>query len=349
MKDRCSLIGEFPVIPAGGSCLRTSYNLNQVEQDGTYQFMAKHRHALDRLDIRFHWGNYSVRVLKFHLTRFKAGQVISDHKHSEYELHFIPRGKGKLILEDRQFSLHKGMLYLTGPGVLHRQEADERDPMEELCLHVDIQPLKRNRPEEALSTVDRWEEGDADECLHLLQEVPCLPYPDRFDAMACFLDAFRAWQDNEFGLPTLLKMNVIHILLRTVKTYSDKPRPAAVPSRDMTRYRCELAVQFIEDNYRRPLSLEIVAERVGISARQLQRVFREQLKVSFTEYLERYRLTRVCGDLRDSDLPVERVAGRNGFSSSHYLHYVFKKRLGTTPALYRVRSREKPILSGGEK
>ncbi|WP_409346360.1 helix-turn-helix domain-containing protein [Paenibacillus sp. MBLB4367] len=307
-----------------------------------YEPMLEQPHALDKLDIRFRWGDYGVKVLKFHLTTFPQGKVVDYHKHSEFELHFIPRGKGKLLLEDGEHSLSAGLMYVTGPNVLHRQEADMQEAMDELCLHVDLVRL----PARASGHVqeDDWggalERAEAEQCVERLSRLPAVPVADRNDAMQSFLTAYRAWYDGSPGLYTILKQSVIHILLKTVNAQTKQPPQVGLPSRDMHRYRYQLAVQFIHDNYMMPLTVEHVAERAQISARQLQRVFRSQTGETFGDYLERYRLTQICRQLELSGDSIHRIAEASGFASSNYLHHVFKKRFGETPLAYRERHRK---------
>nr|WP_275984142.1 AraC family transcriptional regulator [Paenibacillus hamazuiensis] len=298
--------------------------------------MTEQRYALDRLDIQFRWGGYGIRVYKLHYTSFGAGKIIDFHKHSEYEFHFIPRGKGRVVLGEESFSLHEGMLYLTGPNVLHRQESDLHEPMEELCLHIDIVKLGGGAcGSSGTDWGEQWEYAEAEACIRELDKLPLRPAADQYRAMECFLTAYRAWRDNQLGLYTMIKQSVIQILLRTISAYAHVPR-LDLPSRDMKSYRYQLAVQFIHDNYMAPLTLETVAERVQISPRQLQRIFREMTGGTFSEYMEQVRLTQICGELATSDRTIEQIAYDNGFSSSNYLHYVFKKKLGTTPTQYRA-------------
>lgn len=78
-----------------------------------YEKMLERQDLLERLDIAMVWGHYEIRVMRFHLTSFPAGRVVDFHNHAEFEFHFIPRGKGKVILDDQTHALSEGMLYLT--------------------------------------------------------------------------------------------------------------------------------------------------------------------------------------------------------------------------------------------
>ncbi|MCZ8516419.1 AraC family transcriptional regulator [Paenibacillus filicis] len=306
-----------------------------------FERMLENPQALDRLDVDFRWGSYGIRVLKFHHTTFSPGKSVQFHKHSNYEFHFIPRGKGRVILGSEPFSLHEGLMYLTGPGVMHYQEADALEAMDELCLHIDIERLEED--EAAKDGAGdawglRWERAEADACIRQLEQLPLHTAADQYRAMECFLAAYRAWDENQPGLFTVIKQCIIQVLLRTTRAYASLPQPE-LPSRDMKHYRYQQAIQFIKDNYMAPLTLEVVAERVQISPRQLQRIFREQTGSTFSEYMEQVRLLHVCRELAESDRTIDRIAFENGFSSANYLHYVFKKKLGTTPSQYRLQHR----------
>lgn len=298
-----------------------------------YGLMTEQRHALEHLHADFRWGPFGIRVIRFHLTTFPAGKIDRFHKHSEeYELHFVPRGKGMVILEDMPYALGEGMMYLTAPGVMHYQEAHPKEAMDELCLRIQIVRLEEGAPAKSWGAEAEWNEAET--CVRQLGLIPLRPAMDRFRAMECFLTAYRAWYESQPGLLTVIRQSIVNILLRMTRAYFPEPQQQ-LPSRDINRYRCRLAEQFIKDNYQEPLTLEAVAERIHISPRQLQRILKSQTGSTFSDYVESVRLSHVCRELEQSSKTIEQLAVRNGFSSANYLHRVFKRKLGVTPMQYR--------------
>lgn len=304
-----------------------------------YELMKDRQDALERLDLRVYWGRYEIRVLRFHLTTFPPGKIVSFHKHAEYEFHFIPRGKGTVIMEEEPYALREGMFYLTGPNVLHYQEADAAEPMDELCLHVDIIPRDEVSDHEspAVPASDPWEMAEADDCMEKLRGLPRKPTMDIHRAMPYFLEAYQASQEKYSGLYTTIKQCIIQILLRAVRAYESEPSEAELPSRDMKAYRYQLALEYIHANSSGEVVLDDVAEKLHISSRQLQRIFKEQAEgQSFSEILEHVRLEAVCRKLIDTNWSIDKIAIHEGFSSGSYLHTVFRKRYGYTPSTYRA-------------
>jgi len=309
-------------------------NTMQMSNHYTYELMKEQRHALEQLQADFRWGPFGIRVIRFHHTTFPPGKIDQFHKHSEeYEFHYIPRGKGVVILEDRIHPLSEGMMYLTAPQVMHYQEADPAEAMDELCLRIQIVRLANKPNSFEWGVENEWLEAEA--CVAQLNRIPLRPVTDRFRAMEPFLTAYRAWYEGQPGLMTIVKHAIIDILLRTARGYFPEPQKPP-PLKDMNWFRCKLAEQFIKDNYREQLSLEDVAERIHISPRQLQRVFKKYIGTTFSHYIEQTRLSYICEELIHTTDTIEQLSLRHGFKNANYFHRVFKRRFGKTPLQYRL-------------
>lgn len=299
-----------------------------------YTRMSNKSDALDRLDLRFRWGDIGIRVLRCHLAQFAPGQVIQFHKHSEFELHFIPKGKGKVLFKDKAYDLREGLFYITGPDVVHYQESDRNDPMYELCLHCELIPLET---EGSASWGDGLEAQEAHDCVAALHRAPAMPVVDRYHAMSWFLEAYRTWEEQPLGFYTAMKQAIVQILLRAARVFDNRNDQPGIPERDMNFHRYRLAAQYIRDNEGLPISLEQVADSVGVSPRQLQRIFKSEGKTTFRDYVEHVRLNFICSELLHTELPIEEIALRHGYVNPNYLYPVFKNQFGVTPSAYRRR------------
>ena len=91
------------------------------------------------------------------------------------------------------------------------------------------------------------------------------------------------------------------------------------------------AARIIREEYGQPLSLTSVAERVGLSAPYLSRLFKEQEGRTFHHYLTDVRVGAAASLLRDTNLKVYEIAERVGLPSYRYFSAVFKGNTGRTP------------------
>ena len=83
------------------------------------------------------------------------------------------------------------------------------------------------------------------------------------------------------------------------------------------------------------LSLDMVAEHIGISSAYLSRLLGSQTDTSFVNYVNRCRVDRACQLLRESRMLVQEVGFACGFNSLQNFNRVFKRWTGMTPGAYR--------------
>ncbi|MGH9349981.1 MAG: helix-turn-helix domain-containing protein [Vicinamibacterales bacterium] len=95
----------------------------------------------------------------------------------------------------------------------------------------------------------------------------------------------------------------------------------------------------IEERSAEPLSLATFARALNRQAGYLGRLFREEIGVGMREYLARLRLERAARMIREG-VKVEAVALEVGYRSKKNFYRQFRRRFGTTPALYRAAAGE---------
>lgn len=95
--------------------------------------------------------------------------------------------------------------------------------------------------------------------------------------------------------------------------------------------RLNRALEFIDDNLEGQLSCEDVADVSGMSRRQLERQFKQYLKVSPSEYVSQIRLLRAADLLTGTALSITEIAYACGFNSSTHFSKRFKEYFGIRP------------------
>ena len=95
------------------------------------------------------------------------------------------------------------------------------------------------------------------------------------------------------------------------------------------------AKQYINQNYNKRLTLQNVAEKIGLSATYFCSMFREEVGETFLNYLTGIRIEEAKHLLRETDLDIATISERVGYSDSRYFSRVFFKALGVQPTAYR--------------
>ncbi len=100
--------------------------------------------------------------------------------------------------------------------------------------------------------------------------------------------------------------------------------------------------RFVEENYPAPLSLEALSKEFSLSKQYIMRLFREQLGMTVTQYINEVRLRKSLELLSFHSLSVSEVAYAVGFSGIYYFDRVFKKAYAITPTEFQRTRRLAP-------
>ncbi|MEM9844607.1 MAG: GlxA family transcriptional regulator [Pseudomonadota bacterium] len=95
------------------------------------------------------------------------------------------------------------------------------------------------------------------------------------------------------------------------------------------------ATDLIEANISEPLAVPDIAERVGISQRQLERQFKQTLGCSVVQFGLLLRLQHARVLLVSTSLSVRETSAASGFNSLSHFAYAFRKIFGRRPSEYR--------------
>ncbi|MBQ6722326.1 MAG: helix-turn-helix transcriptional regulator, partial [Clostridia bacterium] len=94
-------------------------------------------------------------------------------------------------------------------------------------------------------------------------------------------------------------------------------------------------LNYIDFHYMEPLSLENLAGRFTINKNYLSSRFHREVGMTVTDYINQTRVRRSVTLLEKTDLSMQTVAERCGFSDANYFTRVFRKVNGVSPNEYR--------------
>ncbi|MDR1482033.1 MAG: response regulator [Synergistaceae bacterium] len=98
----------------------------------------------------------------------------------------------------------------------------------------------------------------------------------------------------------------------------------------------EKSTEYIREHFAEGnVSLNTVAEFVGLSPNHFSTVFSQETGETFIECLTRVRLRNAEELLKTTSIRSWEIAYRVGYNDPHYFSYVFKKNIGLSPSEYR--------------
>ena len=99
-------------------------------------------------------------------------------------------------------------------------------------------------------------------------------------------------------------------------------------------YIVTAAKRFISENYAKPISLNMVADYLSISAGYLSNVFKRKASIGFIEYVTKVKITEAKRLLLSGQYKIYEVAERVGYEDTSYFTKIFHKQTGFTPKDY---------------
>lgn len=93
--------------------------------------------------------------------------------------------------------------------------------------------------------------------------------------------------------------------------------------------------KYIQNHFTENIAINNLASECGLSLRQFERKFREQLRITPRELIIKMRIQLACDKLQAPDNELSEIAYHCGFYDQSALTRQFKKHMGFTPSQYR--------------
>lgn len=107
---------------------------------------------------------------------------------------------------------------------------------------------------------------------------------------------------------------------------------------EISREYTNEAISFMQKNYNKDITVQDIAEGVGVSRYHLSRIFKENTGLTLIEYLNKLRFSKAEVLLKNSEMNINEVAKAVGFNNISYFNRKFKQLFGITPSQFYRRT-----------
>lgn len=95
------------------------------------------------------------------------------------------------------------------------------------------------------------------------------------------------------------------------------------------------ALTYIDTNLEKDLSIKSISKGINVSKSALYSKFHTLLDCTIGEYVNKKRIEKSTQMLIDTNMSIEEVSQKTGFSSASYYTKIFKQHMGITPLKYK--------------
>lgn len=240
-----------------------------------------------------------------------------------YLLHLVLSGKGKLFVNNKEYQLHEGQLFLVEPNRIISYIADEEDPWTYswVGFNGNTADLYMKRLEFAYPT--------------LIRNIN----KKDFNNMGMILNELVSLKVDE--ATSELRANGLLFLFLS---YLGNPKKIA-DSNDLAELDydsfVDKAIFLVEQHYGESLTVEKIAKRLNINRTYLSHIFVKQTGFALKQYIVNFRITQSEEMLFTTNWSIDLISRLCGFNDPSYFSKKFKNKWKVSPTQYRQERRSR--------
>jgi len=255
------------------------------------------------------------------------------HWHDFMELSCVTRGTGRYEIEDKVFTVRPGDIVIINNIERHRVTYRASDPLYETVMHFAPELLC---PRDASGLDARFLQ------LFLYDGATFSNKPElhgrtRGEIARLVSDIRREYRDRRPWHQPMIKaklLTLVTCLMRECRVAeTGDPRMLTVRRRNIARLERILA--HVRKGFREPIHLKDIAKRFSMNPSYFSDYFRQNLGITFREYLAQVRVQEALRLLGEDQLTTTEIALASGFATTASFYAAFKKAAGRPPGTYR--------------
>lgn len=236
------------------------------------------------------------------------------HAHEAVELVLVLEGEFTGIVGNQRYSVGAGDLFIAFPNQLHGYE--DTHNFKGYVLIVPSKPF--------LSTYRSILE-------HTLPESAVLhPEASQFSKIHTLLKM--AFEDRKPNFQAILHGYTLAIIGKLLSVLPLTEKPAGKDA-------LQTVLSYVSLHYTEPIRRSDISKAVGYNESYISHLFADSLNTTLTNYITTLRLNEARNLLKETDLPVSRIAMMLGFASIRCFNRIFAREVHTTPTAYRNQHR----------
>ncbi|MFC6333610.1 AraC family transcriptional regulator [Paenibacillus septentrionalis] len=271
--------------------------------DKFMEFLPQHLHQLD------------LYLIQYGREACEPGHSFGPAMREYFKFHYILDGKGIFEVNGQRYELKKGQGFLVTPETVCYYEADLQDPWTYCWIGfngIKAAGLLRQAQLSDESPIYTWEKSGFFE-----QSIQQMMQSKTMTA------------GREFKLTGLL-----YLWLAAMIDCRGSELKQKAKENSKEHYIAQV-VHFIEVNYANKISVQSIAQFVGLQRSYLSALFKEVMGISLQDYLISYRMRKACELLGSTTLMVGDIARSVGYEDPLLFSKMFKKSMQLSPTQYR--------------
>jgi len=264
----------------------------------------------DQLFFHIHYCNHRSFDDKERPPR-KINRTLSHH-----ELILFTGGSGTITIDQRHYSIKKGMLCYIRPGLHHTFEP-EAGQGGFLSVHFSCAEVEWSQ--------NQW---IIHECTKQLMKKLGKQLMDAYEVEASFRRLTDCWDQKRPGYPFAARTLLQQLFLAIADNVRKQNQNFA------SSLKVERIVDYMQRNLSKHITLNELSELIRLSPTYLTRIFKESTGSSVISYFNQMKIDKAKELLLEGDYKIKEIAHLLGFADEFYFSRLFKRSEGISPLDY---------------
>lgn len=283
----------------------------------------------------------------FAILRSEVPYACPLHAHSFIEIAYIEAGAGSHEVDGRTYPIRRGDLYLINPRIPHSFLStggpDQMLTVVNCIFHAGFIHDALSDCENFLDAFYQFffnsivRADGVEPGFIKLSDAPAFGFSSILRQMSMeYENQLPGWQ-------TVIKSCLTNLIVQIFRSHQQLYDGQGALS-ECSRQIVENTIQYIREQYGRPLHLGELASRVYLSPAYFSRLFKQHTNMTLTQFIQAERVAAARRLLTSTDMQVERIAEETGYRDMKTFYDAFKKITGLTPGQYRRRAQGQDFL-----
>lgn len=273
-------------------------------------------HTNPHLEAPLFWRDAKLPFIEARSVGDGRKLCYAKHSHEVFSIGAITAGQSTYLHEKNRQQVQAGTVVLMNPGDVHACNPIADQHWSYLMLYVDSQWLTALQHELGL---------DANHDLQPIARTHSTA-PDLYKTLN---KLYSSLIDDQ--------ADVLHKQCMAVSFFTQMQHSLGTASirPELASQRIERVAQYINDNFKKPMTLDDMCSAASLSGSYLIRAFEQRYHMTPHAYLINRRIQHARNQLKAGNLIAD-VAHELGFADQAHFQRAFKKYLAATPGQYRL-------------
>lgn len=268
------------------------------------------------------------KVMTLHYFEFEKDYAFKGAKHNFWEMVYVDKGEVYIDMGTDVYRLKQGNIAFHQPNEYHNLRANGVIPPNVIIISFVCTSSAMDFFKRKILPLSDIEKG----FLATIVKEAARSFSSSLNDVLSHQIVRRA--DAMFGSEQMISIAIEQLLISLYRTFGENKKNNTTLKRGIQQDVTNNILQFLQDNIHRKLTLQEVADAIGISRTGASTNFKDKTGESVMIHFSKMKMDVAKTMIREGKYNVSQIASNLGFETIHLFSRRFKQLTGMTPTEY---------------